>query len=197
MTSSSPIDGEEVDGPDELGTVVRSFEPGDVVDVDVQRGGETVTVPVVLGANTDQQSPTFGAALLGVGSRTPLGWQEMSLGEAAVSSVTELFPVTWESTKGIVQVFNPVNIFEHLSGESDDLSTRPTTVVGITQVSGEFGERARVLRDLAVAGQRQRVRRRVQHVPAACRSTVDTLRSRRMSGCASATVGATSPTSPS
>ena len=61
----------------------------------------------------------------------------MSLGEAAVSSVTELFPVTWESTKGIVQVFNPVNIFEHLSGESDDLSTRPTTVVGITQVSGD------------------------------------------------------------
>ena len=134
------IDGQDVDGPDDLGTVVRSFQPGDEVVVDVQRGGQTVTVPVVLGENTDQQSPTFGAALLGVGSRTPLGWDEMSLGEAAVSSVTELFPVTWESTKGIVQVLNPVNIFEHLSGESDDLSTRPTTVVGITQVSGEFGD---------------------------------------------------------
>ena len=64
----------------------------------------------------------------------------MSIGEAAVSSVTDLFPVTWESTKGVVQVLNPVNIVNHLSGESDDLSTRPTTVVGITQVSGTIGE---------------------------------------------------------
>jgi membrane-associated protease RseP (regulator of RpoE activity) len=54
--------------------------------------------------------------------------------------VTDLFPATWESTKGIVQVLNPVNIFQHLSGESEDLATRPTTVVGVTQVSGEVGE---------------------------------------------------------
>jgi membrane-associated protease RseP (regulator of RpoE activity) len=64
----------------------------------------------------------------------------MSIADAAVSSVTELVPVTWESTKGVVQVLNPVNIWEHLSGETDDLSTRPTTVVGVTQVSGSIGE---------------------------------------------------------
>ena len=64
----------------------------------------------------------------------------MSIGAAAVSSVTELPSVTWESTKGVVQVLNPVNIIEHLSGESEDLATRPTTVVGITQVSGTIGE---------------------------------------------------------
>ena len=33
-----------------------------------------------------------------------------------------------------------MNIFDHLSGESDDLATRPTTVVGVTQVSGDVGE---------------------------------------------------------
>jgi membrane-associated protease RseP (regulator of RpoE activity) len=64
----------------------------------------------------------------------------MSLGGAAVSSVTDLLPVTWESTKGVVQVLNPVNIVNHLTGETDDLSTRPTTVVGITQASGTIGE---------------------------------------------------------
>ena len=67
-------------------------------------------------------------------------WEDQSIGEAAASTVTDLFPVTWESTKGIVQVLNPVNIFEHLSGESEDLRTRPTTLVGVTQVSGDIGE---------------------------------------------------------
>ena len=37
-------------------------------------------------------------------------------------------------------MLNPVNIWNHLSGETDDLATRPTTVVGITQVSGTVGE---------------------------------------------------------
>ena len=64
----------------------------------------------------------------------------MSLGDAAVSSVVDLFPTAWESTKGVVQVLNPVNIWNHLSGETDDLATRPTTVVGVTQVSGTVGE---------------------------------------------------------
>ncbi len=64
----------------------------------------------------------------------------MSLGDAAVSSVTDLFPTAWESTKGVVQVLNPVNIYNHLSGQTDDLATRPTTVVGVTQVSGTVGE---------------------------------------------------------
>ena len=93
-----------------------------------------LTIPVGLGANADEASATFGQAFLGVSSRNVAEWQEMSLGDAAVSSVTELFPTAWESTKGIVQVFNPVNIVEHLTGESEDLATRPTTVVGITAV---------------------------------------------------------------
>ena len=134
------IDGRAIDDADELGTVVRSFAPGDVVDIEVQRDGSTATIPAGLGANTDESSEDFGQALLGVRTRTAAEWEQMPLGEAAVSSVTELFPVTWESTKGVFQVFNPVNIYEHLSGESEDLSTRPTTVVGITQVSGTIGE---------------------------------------------------------
>ncbi len=134
------LDGEAVAGPDELGELVRTHEPGDTVTVVLVRDGETVTVEATLGENTDAQSPTFGAALLGVSSSPAAEWQEMSLGDAAVSSVTELFPVTWESTKGVVKVLNPVNIWEHLSGESDDITTRPTTLVGVTQVSASVGE---------------------------------------------------------
>jgi membrane-associated protease RseP (regulator of RpoE activity) len=134
------IGGSAIVDPDDLGETVRSHEPGDVVDVVLQRDGEELTVSARLGENTDADSPQFGAALLGVSSRTPTEWEEMSVGSAAVNSVTDLGPVTWQSTKGVVEVLNPVNIIDHLSGESDDLSTRPTTVVGITQVSGSVGE---------------------------------------------------------
>lgn len=134
------IDGQAVNGPEELGTAVRSFRPSDVVDVVVERDGAVLTLATGLGANTDEGSELFGSALLGVTSRTATTWEEMSIGEAATSSVTELLPVTWQSTKGVVQVLNPVNIIDHLTGNSDDPSTRPTTVVGITQVSGAIGE---------------------------------------------------------
>ncbi|MET0459114.1 MAG: site-2 protease family protein [Ilumatobacteraceae bacterium] len=134
------IDGVPVDGPEELGEAVRAHQPGDVVEVTVQRDGAEQTIPVSLGANTDESSPMFGAALLGVSSRTPGEWQSMSLGDAATSSVVDLFPMAWENTKGVVQVLNPVNIVNHLSGATDDLETRPTTVVGVTQVSGAIGD---------------------------------------------------------
>ncbi|MGI9052417.1 MAG: M50 family metallopeptidase, partial [Ilumatobacteraceae bacterium] len=134
------IDGRTVAGPEDLGTTVRSFQPGDGVDVTVRRDGVEQSIRVGLGANPDEQSPLFGQAFLGVSSRPVAEWQEMSIGSAAASSVTELFPTAWESTKGIIQVLNPVNIVDHLSGDSQDLTTRPTTVVGITQVTDTIGE---------------------------------------------------------
>jgi membrane-associated protease RseP (regulator of RpoE activity) len=134
------VSGTAIDSPEDLGAAVRSHDPGDLVDVVVVRDGAEQTITAGLGTNTDEASPQFGAALLGVNSRGAAEWESMSVGQAAVSSVTDLFPVTWESTKGVVQVLNPVNIVNHLSGESDDIATRPTTVVGITQVSGTIGE---------------------------------------------------------
>jgi membrane-associated protease RseP (regulator of RpoE activity) len=134
------VGGTPVEDPDELGETVRSHQPGDVVDIVLERDGEELTVSARLGVNDDENSPQFGSALLGVSSRIPTEWQEMSVASAAVNSITDLGPVTWESTKGVVEVLNPVNIIDHLSGESEDLSTRPTTVVGITQVSGSVGE---------------------------------------------------------
>jgi membrane-associated protease RseP (regulator of RpoE activity) len=135
------VGGEEITDADELGEIVRANEPGDVVDVVVERDGEQLTIPVALGANTDTGDPDLeGTALLGVGTRGATEWQSKSLVDAAGESVTDLFPVAWESTKGVVQVLNPVNIWNHLSGETEDPETRPTTLVGVTQASGSFGE---------------------------------------------------------
>ncbi len=134
------VDGVAVNDPDELGRAVRSHEPGDSVTIEVERDGVTRTIEVGLGANTDQADPNFGQALLGVSSETAGEWRSMPIGDAAVSSVTDLFPMAWESAQGVVKVLNPVNIVDHLTGESTDVTTRPTTVVGITQVSGAVGE---------------------------------------------------------
>lgn len=126
-------------GDEELGRVVRTFEPGDVVEVVFERDGTEQALDVTLG-RAGAAAPTPGAAILGVSSGRATEWRQVSVGEAARRSVTDLVPYTWESTKGVVKVLNPVNIWQHLSGASDDLETRPTTLVGITQVSGDVGD---------------------------------------------------------
>jgi membrane-associated protease RseP (regulator of RpoE activity) len=123
----------------DLGAAVRQSRPGDSVEVVVERDGEQFTVDATLTENTGP-GEFNGTALLGVTSRGATEWEELSVGEAARTTFTDLFPATWESTKGIVQVLNPVNIFEHLTDENADPMTRPTTMVGVTQFSDDVGE---------------------------------------------------------
>ncbi len=136
------VAGADVTSPEELGEAVRAHEPGTVVPVVVIRGGETLTVPVGLGSNTSVPSDDelFGTALLGVRSYSPPHYQDHSVASAGVNSVTDILPVSWESTKGIVKVLNPVNMVGHLTGTNDDLETRPTTLYGVATVSDDVGE---------------------------------------------------------
>ena len=127
----------------ELGEAVRTFDPADVVDLVVIRGDETLTIPVGLGANTSvpEDDPLFGTALLGVRSYSPPLYVQHGIGGAAVNAVTDIFPVSWESTKGIVKVLNPVNLVEQLTDtENADPAARPTTIYGIATVSDDVGE---------------------------------------------------------
>lgn len=127
----------------ELGETVRTFEPGDVVDLVVIRDGGTLTIPVGLGANTSvpESDPLFGTALLGVRSFSPPLYQQHGIVGSATNAVTDIFPVSWESTKGIVKVLNPVNLVEQLTDtENADPAGRPTTIYGITTVSDDVGE---------------------------------------------------------
>jgi membrane-associated protease RseP (regulator of RpoE activity) len=133
------IDGSMISDPEDLGETIRTYEPGTVVDMSVRRDGETVVVPVGLGANADEQSPLFGKPYAGVASGDVLETVEHSVGGAAVNSVTDIFPTAWQSMRGVVEVLNPVNVLSHLTGENDDLATRPTTLVGVTGVSDDVG----------------------------------------------------------
>ncbi len=132
------VDGEPLETNAELGEAVRSQEPGDVVVLTVQRGEEVLAVPVGLGANTVEGDPRFGMPYIGVTSGAHK--QEHSVGSAAVNAVTDIVPVSWEMTKGVVKVLNPVNIVTHLAGTNDDLETRPTTLLGAGSISDDVGE---------------------------------------------------------
>jgi membrane-associated protease RseP (regulator of RpoE activity) len=132
------VDGVELTSNGQLGETVRAREPGDVLELTVLRDGETIAVPVGLGANTVEGDPRFGMPYIGVTSGSHI--EQHSVGSAAVNAVTDIFPVSWEMTKGTVKVLNPVNIVTHLSGTNDDLSTRPTTLIGAGSLSDDVGE---------------------------------------------------------
>lgn len=138
------VGGIAVTSSTELGEAVRSFQPGDVVEVVSVRDGETMTTQVELVANTTVagDSELYGTALIGVRSYSPPLYEDHDIPAAATNAVTDVVPVSWESIKGVVKVLNPVNIIGHLAGTSDDIESRPTTIYGVANVSDEVGDTA-------------------------------------------------------
>ena len=47
------IGGRKVTGPEDVGAEIRRYKPGDKLDVTVERGGQDVTLNVVLGVRPD------------------------------------------------------------------------------------------------------------------------------------------------
>ncbi len=136
------VGGIAVTSSTELGEAVRSFDPGEVVDVVVIRDGVTSTVEIGLGARTDvpADDPLFGTALIGLSSYSPPFYEQHGIVASATNAVTDVFPAAWQSTQGVVKVLNPVNIVGHLNGTNDDLSSRPTTLYGVATVSDDVGD---------------------------------------------------------
>jgi hypothetical protein len=119
--------------------------PGDSVVFDIMRDGAPISIPVTVAENSDAESELHGRPFVGVTSSDVFVTLDRSIGGAAVNSVTDIFPTAWESSKGVVKVLNPVNVFTHLNGTNDDLSTRPTTLVGVTGLSDDVGEAAGIM----------------------------------------------------
>jgi len=134
------IDGRAVEGSSDLGAIVQANDPQESVEMVVVRGDETVVLNVTLGSNVDEESPLYGKPYIGVSSSTYYDTIEHSVPAAAGNAVTDIFPTSWEMTKGAVKVLNPVNIVTHVAGTNDDLETRPTTLVGVTGLSDDVGE---------------------------------------------------------
>jgi membrane-associated protease RseP (regulator of RpoE activity) len=134
------IDGTPVNDSADVGPIVQAVEPGTSLRFDIDRDGQALSIPVVIQANTDPESPIFGKPYVGVASGEAYVTVEHSVGAAAANAVTDLPPIMWESIKGVVKVLNPINVITHVAGTNDDITTRPTTLVGVTGVSDDVGD---------------------------------------------------------
>lgn len=128
------VDGESFTGSNEFGELIRSNNPGDAITLTVLRNGVEESIPVMLGVSDT------GGALVGVSSSSIFETIDHSVPAAAGNAVADIVPFSWESTKGVIKVLNPVNILTHLTGSNDDLSSRPTTLVGVAGISDDVGE---------------------------------------------------------
>jgi membrane-associated protease RseP (regulator of RpoE activity) len=136
------VGGVAVTSASELGAAIRAFAPGETVDVVVVRDGTEISSSVELVANTavPVDDDRYGTALIGIRSYSPPLYEDHGVGGAAVNAVTDVFPASWASIKGVVTVLNPVNIVSHLAGTNDDIASRPTTIYGVANVSDEVGD---------------------------------------------------------
>ncbi len=133
------VGGEFIDGTN-FGTAVRKNGPGDVVAFEVIRDGSPITIDVELGTAPAEIGAGTGAAFVGVSSVSRSELQDHSLLAAAGNATTDIFPQSWEMTKGALKVLNPVTVFTHVAGTNDDLATRPTTLIGVTGLSDDVGD---------------------------------------------------------
>ena len=122
-----------------LGDVVRSFDPGARVEIAIQREGVDTSVTATLGSN-ELVGGDGATAFLGVSTVMPIALEQRAWWSAPWHSALAIGDQMWMSTKGVVTVLNPANVFSHLSGDSADPMTRPTTLVGITAVSDDVGQ---------------------------------------------------------
>lgn len=129
------IEGQRVTNYDSVVQAIRSHEPGEKVSVIFERSGQQLSTSVEL---ADHPSGD-GRAYLGVYAND-WAWQRLNPIEATVRSVSDIGSTITGSVRGVVTALNPLNSIEQLTDENAPLESRPTTVVGISQVGGDIGQ---------------------------------------------------------
>ena len=129
------ISGVPVSNYDSVVAAIKSHDVGDTISVAYKRDKVERTASVVLAAHpVDATRPYLGIYA------DDWGWQKLSIPTAATQSVADMGRTFVDSVKGVATALNPVNSVKHLTNSSEDISTRPTTVVGVSQVGGTIGE---------------------------------------------------------
>ncbi len=130
------IDGRTVTDYDSVVAAITSSSPGDEVAVSYERGDSgTQTMNVTLGEHPNEKDRAY----LGVWA-DDWGWERLNPVEAVGQSFVDIGDTAVASVRGVFTALNPMNSIRHLTGEDASLETRPTTVVGVSQVGGSIGE---------------------------------------------------------
>jgi membrane-associated protease RseP (regulator of RpoE activity) len=129
------IDGVQITDYDSVSKAIIANSPGDVIEVVTERAGKLQTLEVTLAAHP----AVTGRAYLGIWA-DDWGWKKMSVVGSAGHAVGDIGSTIVNSVKGVGVALNPMNSIRHLTGSDESLETRPTTMVGVSQIGGTVGE---------------------------------------------------------
>ena len=117
---------------------VRAKQPGDQVQVVVDRSGQTLVLTATLTAFPGTQDTPQARAFFGVA-----GWSrdyvQVGVVESLGRAVQDVVSTAAGSVRGVFTVLNPINLADNLTSEVADPLTRPSTVVGASQIGGDIG----------------------------------------------------------
>lgn len=130
------VDGEPVSTADGFRGFLSSTLPGDSRTLVIERGGEQLTVVATLIQHPDVADAVTG--YLGVSPRSQAR-NRLGVGTALVEGPRDLFVGVGQAITGVAKVLNPVNVFGHLTGTNDDITSKPGTIVGAAKISDDIG----------------------------------------------------------
>jgi len=132
---SKSIGGQPVDDNASVVAAILSKSPGDSVRVVWERDGEQGAAAAVLATNpSDPTRPYMGIYA------DDRGWVRLSPVAAIAGAISRIGGTIVDSVRGVAVALNPVNSIRHLTGDDAPLETRPTTLVGVSQVGGDIGD---------------------------------------------------------
>ncbi len=128
------FDGVAVSTRDELVAEIIANQPGDDVAVEVLRNDARVAMSATLAANPNDPSVAF----FGV-STWSLDYVDHNVFESIGYAAYDVVDSAVRSVVGVFTVLNPLNIIDSVTNEDADPASRPSTVVGASQLGGELG----------------------------------------------------------
>ncbi|NDA38139.1 MAG: PDZ domain-containing protein [Actinobacteria bacterium] len=118
----------------ELIVAIVANKPGESVDVKFLRDGQQIVEQAVLATNPANPEVAF----LGVSSDS-YAYVRQNIFNAFGYGLVDVVKTAKDSVSGLFVVLNPANIVSNVVADEPDMMTRPTTVVGASQVGGEIG----------------------------------------------------------
>ncbi|NCU87742.1 MAG: PDZ domain-containing protein, partial [Actinobacteria bacterium] len=118
----------------ELIVAIVANKPGESVVVKFLRDGQQIVEQAVLATNPANPEVAF----LGVSSDS-YAYVRQNIFNAFGYGLVDVVKTAKDSVSGLFVVLNPANIVSNVVADEPDMMTRPTTVVGASQVGGEIG----------------------------------------------------------
>ncbi len=137
-TTVVSIDGVAPTSADQFVDAIHNHQPGDSAVLVLERDGRRVETTVTLGSNPSV-GEDFGKAYLGIASGNEVAWNNESVVRAAKDSILDLGPGDVAQCRRCGEGAQPGQHLRPPQWQQRRPRHRPTTVVGISKLSGTIG----------------------------------------------------------